>query len=415
MSYTGRFRRAVTTNTFKKLKGNIGPSVGPDDKDEIMVKGDPDDPIITSGNSNTHTLEIQVKDAAIAQRGVVALATQAETNAGTNSDKAVVPSTLKTKLGAQTDKGIPYGDGDGNPIKWSDAMTDGEVMIGSTSGDPQPAKITSSDGSLSVVSGSNSIDLKTGAKIPTEIVCEQNTATPSSNRINLFGDDLIDTVAQGNTINVNTKGSVVNQFQTGGSANASPTNHTLVFRDTAFTYCSQVRGGIAVNVKQMVASKLEADDGSEATARAHKLKLKGGTGCSTKVTGTNNDEVTIDVTAEGGGLKLTFSTSQTTNMQTNKGYVSDYESSSTAQFKLPTTAAKGDMISVTRGLSSTVRITQSDGDTITVGSNSTTNGTSGYIEFLDPGTSIVLYLHSTTSTTKNWRVYSGFFANVKVV
>ena len=402
----------MSTPELKYLRGNIGGQVGPDLNDEIQIKGDDDSPIIFAGNTSTHTLTAQIQDATTTQKGVLPLATSSETNTGTESTKAITPSTLKTKLGSQTDKGIPYGDGSSNPIKWSRALTNGEVMIGSTSGDPQPAKITSSDGTITVASGSNSIDLKTGVKIPTEIVCEQNTATPSSNRINLFGDDLIDTVAQGNTINVNTKPSVLNQVQVGGGRPILPANHTLIFRDTVFTYASLVRGGVAVNAKQTVASAIQADDGNTATASGHKIVLKGGKGCETKASG---NQVTVDVTEAGGGLKLTFSTSQLNNMQTKKGYVSDYSGSGTPQFKLPTTAAKGDMISLTGGVSSTVRITQSVGDTITIGSNSTTSGTSGYVEFLDPGTSIVLYLHSTTSSSKNWRVYSGFFANVKVV
>lgn len=412
MSYTGKFRRAVSTPTLKYLRGNIGGQIGADLKDEILIKGEDSSPIVTAGNSETHTLLIQIKDSTTIQKGVLSLASSSETNRGTVSTKAITPSTLKTKLGTQTDKAIPYGDGDENPIKWSRALTDGEVMIGSTSGDPQPAEITSSDGSLSVVSGSNTIDLKTGAKIPTEIVCEQNTATPSSNRINLFGDDLIDTVAQGNTININTKPSVLHQVQIGGNRPILPANHTLIFRDTAFTYVSLVRGGVAVNAKQTLASAIQADDGNTATASGHKFLLKGGKGCETKASG---NQITLDVTDAGGGLKLTFSTAQVNNMLTKKGYVSDYSGSATAQFKLPTVAARGDMVSVSAGLSSKVRITQNSGDKITIGSNSTTSGTSGYVEFLDPGTSMVLYLHTTTSTTKTWRVYSGFFANVKVV
>lgn len=415
MSYTGRFRRAVTTNTLKKLKGNIGPSVGPDDKDEILVKGDPDDPIITAGNSATHTLEIQVKDAATAQRGVVALATQSETNAGTNSDKAVVPSTLKTKLGAQTDKGMPYGDGSSNPIKWSDAMTDGEVMIGSTSGDPAPAKITSSDGSLSVVSGSNSIDLKAGRQIPTSIVTEQGTATPSSNSFNFFGDDLLDTTARGNTVNVTAKESILSEARAGGTR-VAPKNHVLKFWNGQYTFATgnAPNGAVTIDVKQTVASFLQPDSGGNAATSGRTLKIEGGKGCTTK-RNSAGDGVVVDVTDSGGGMPVVFSENQNTNMVAKKAYVSDYGGSSTSTLKLPTTATRGDMISITAGNSSDVRVTQNSGDQITIGSNSTTRGTGGYIQFLDSGTSIILYLHSTTSTTKNWRVYSGFFSNIKVV
>lgn len=138
MSYTGRGRRSLSQPELKYLRGNIGGQIGADQNDEIEIKGEDDGAVLVAGNTSTHTLLLQTKDATTAQKGVLPLATTSETNTGTNSDKAITPSTLKTKLGAQTDKGIPYGDGSTNPVKWSRALADGEMMIGSTSGDPAP-------------------------------------------------------------------------------------------------------------------------------------------------------------------------------------------------------------------------------------------------------------------------------------
>ena len=138
------------------ITGNAGGPVGPDAAGNINLIGT--DPIVVTGNPVTHTETITVATATTAQIGVTYLADNAETIAGIVSTKAVVPSGLAAKLGAQTSNAIPYGNGIGGAIQWTGAGANGQVIIGATGGAPAFANITAGN-NIGITNGANTITI----------------------------------------------------------------------------------------------------------------------------------------------------------------------------------------------------------------------------------------------------------------
>lgn len=122
----------------------------------IEILGDSTQGITSSGSGNTVT--VTASDATTSQKGVVATSTDALTIAGSSSSTAVVPSSLAAKLGDQTSKGVPYGTGTAAAVAWTDALEDGEIVIGSTAGVPVAATLTAGS-NVSIVNAGNSITI----------------------------------------------------------------------------------------------------------------------------------------------------------------------------------------------------------------------------------------------------------------
>lgn len=90
--------------------------------------------------------------------GVVELATSAETIAGADTTRAVVSSGLAAKLGVQTANGIPYGAGTAAALAWTGALTNGQVVIGSTGVAPVAATLQAGSGTI-ITNGAGSITI----------------------------------------------------------------------------------------------------------------------------------------------------------------------------------------------------------------------------------------------------------------
>lgn len=146
------------------LQGNDGTPVGPNPTTHIvLLLGDNTQGVNVTGNAVTYTETITIFNATTSQKGVVLLASDAETIAGTVTTKATTPSNIKAKLGAQTLHGIPYGNAQTGVIQWLAEAADGQLPIGQTGGIPILANITSLDGSVTIIDGPGSIDLSTAA------------------------------------------------------------------------------------------------------------------------------------------------------------------------------------------------------------------------------------------------------------
>lgn len=105
--------------------------------------------VVVSGINSTTT-----------QVGVVTLATNAETIAGTSTTKVTTPDDIKAKLGVQTLHGLAYGGGTSAALSWLAEAANGQIPIGSTGNAPVLGNITSLDGSVTVTNGPGTIDLK---------------------------------------------------------------------------------------------------------------------------------------------------------------------------------------------------------------------------------------------------------------
>jgi len=82
------------------------------------------------------TLDIAGTDATTAQEGVVELATDAEAIAGADTSRAIVPSSLKAKLGTQTQYGLIVGAGNTAALGALAVGATGELLVGNTGANP---------------------------------------------------------------------------------------------------------------------------------------------------------------------------------------------------------------------------------------------------------------------------------------
>lgn len=142
------------------IQGNDGVNVGPNPVTHIvLLVGDNSQGVDTSGNAGTYTETITMFDATEIQKGVVLLASNAETIAGANTTKATTPDDIKAKLGAQTLHGLAYGNSQTGAVQWLAEATDGQIPIGDTGGVPILANITSPNGTINITNGPGSIGL----------------------------------------------------------------------------------------------------------------------------------------------------------------------------------------------------------------------------------------------------------------
>ncbi len=112
--------------------------------------------IITSGYSNT--VMFYNLDWTTAQKGVGFLAQDSEAIAGTVSTKAIVPTSLKAKLGDQTAYALPVSLGSTLALSWLGPLTNGQVLIGRTGNVPRAAILTAGTG-VSIDNAPGSITL----------------------------------------------------------------------------------------------------------------------------------------------------------------------------------------------------------------------------------------------------------------
>lgn len=141
------------------IQGNDGVSVPPDPATHIIfVLGDH-----TSGvgvtNTAPYTETIAIATATDSQLGVNTIADPSTVVTGTDNQSAVTSLGVATKLGSQTQYGIPYGGGTTLALNWLGVATDGQIPIGSTGAAPVLANITSMNGSVTVTNGPGTIDL----------------------------------------------------------------------------------------------------------------------------------------------------------------------------------------------------------------------------------------------------------------
>ena len=109
MSQIGKFSGGLLGIPINNITGDVGGSVPPDALGNFYLTGTL--PILTTGTPLTHTIDISLGSATTIAEGVVELATDAESIAGTDTARAIVPSSLLAKLGAMTANCIPYGAG----------------------------------------------------------------------------------------------------------------------------------------------------------------------------------------------------------------------------------------------------------------------------------------------------------------
>lgn len=239
---------------IQTVTGNTGGAVGPDGGGNIDIVGA--GPITVDGNPGTFTETINIANATTTAVGVVELATDAETIAGTDSVRAVVPSSLKAKLGVQTDHAVAIGNTDSLAIQWSNVGTNGQVLIGATAADPAFATLTSTGGTIAFTAGANSLNLEAvGSGASVTVDADSGSAAPIANVLNLNGavGGNITTTGAANNLTVAVSGTTNHAVQVGNASGSltsiavGATNTVLLGNTGANPSFGQVPNGALAN------------------------------------------------------------------------------------------------------------------------------------------------------------------------
>ncbi len=119
--------------------------------------------LTSSGGTITYTtgvnaLNLDGTAATTTQAGVLAIATNAETIAGTVTNKAVTPDDLKAKLGTQTNHGVLVGAGTTTTITALAVGSTNTVLLGNTGADPSFGTVPNAaltNSSITLTAGNN--------------------------------------------------------------------------------------------------------------------------------------------------------------------------------------------------------------------------------------------------------------------
>ena len=309
-----------------KVGDRVPTSVGVDGGDSAIPTGN-QFKILGGANCSTSASGADVtidvshpssQDATTTQKGVVRLSTNDESKIGTATGAiAVTPTSLKYKLGDQTNHGIAYGKGTGEKIQWTTGLADGQIVIGDTDGTPKAANVTSSNSTLIITKGSNTLDLKAAPSIPTKVATESGTAIPRNNQMAISGGKGIATSALGENVIVKIGSSVPDQFTGDAGSGAVPVGSILQVKGG--TNCNTVATGNTITINATGGgggggggSELTVDtDGSPATSSSHVLKVKGAnslvqtSGSGNEVTLTPASSIVSAVTTDAGNAIIT--------------------------------------------------------------------------------------------------------------
>lgn len=181
------------------ITGDSGGPLSPIDSN-FNILGDSDQGSVTSGSEATIT--ITNLDASETQKGVSELATNAIAITGTDSTRTIVSTSLSAKLGDQTEDGLSFGQGSTSAIGWTSALTDGQIVIGSSSVVPAANNLSSGTG-INILNASNSITISVNQNlVAIQFSGDSGSATASSGVINILGGNGIITSATGNSLTV---------------------------------------------------------------------------------------------------------------------------------------------------------------------------------------------------------------------
>jgi len=143
---------------------------------QVLLGDSADDPAFATLTSTgtiaftpgAHALALDCRAATDAVTGVVELATDAEAIAGGAGSVAIIPTSLKAKLGAQTSHGLPYGAAITGAIAWTAEPSDGQLLIGDTANVPALGTLTAGTG-ITVTNAAHSITVaSTGTTLKNE-------------------------------------------------------------------------------------------------------------------------------------------------------------------------------------------------------------------------------------------------------
>lgn len=191
------------TAGFVQLSGGIGmetfltddgaPAVEPDGTGQVSILGGTGIDVTGQGPGNTIT--VSGEDSTVTNKGIVLLATDAQSIAGAlTNNYAINPSSLKAKLGVQTDHGIALGTGTGTALNYTAVGATGKLLIGNTGADPAFGSTAYADFSFS------NITAVATPRMLTVVNTDVNAASHADLRLStppLGGDSMVSWEVQG--------------------------------------------------------------------------------------------------------------------------------------------------------------------------------------------------------------------------
>lgn len=202
-----------------------------------------------------------------------------------NLDVPVIVANGGTGNISLTDGGILLGSGTAS-VTVTAQPTNGQLLIGSTGGDPvlntltegTAIDIANSPGSITI-----SVDISELPSVATTYSTDSGSATPALNILNIFGGEGIDTSALGNTITVS--GELATAAANVGASNLGISSYL----NDDFSVTSGF-----VELSDTVVKSVSSDSGS-ATPSGHSFTIAGGTAIDTSATG-STVTISFDVT-----------------------------------------------------------------------------------------------------------------------
>ena len=340
---------------------------------------------------------------------------------GNNVSTSGSGSTLTFDLTGTTDHAIQLGNATGS-LTSATALTNGQLLIGSTGADPVAASVTSTGSTIVITPGAGTLNLEASAATPTVFHTDSGDATPALNALSIVGAGGASTSGSGSIITVTAASSGIGTLN-GDSGSATGSTVTIAGAGSVSTSAT----ASTVTVTGSGATTLHSDTG-DATVSSNAFTIAGGTGIATTATGstltvaidgsavgetitgdtggalsptagnwnivgagtvsTSGSGSTLTITGTGGSFTWNEVVGTTQAMAVNNGYILNNGSEVTAT--LPSTAAVGDIVAVVGKGAGGWKIAQNSGQTIHFGSSDTTTGATGYLEFTNQYDSIEL-------------------------
>lgn len=206
-----------TAGSVSTLTGNSGGAVGPDGMGNINVVGDNSKGINIVGTPGSNILTASLVGGGIATQsyttnlntpvtptssGVIDL-TQ---STSTYTDGAVAHA-IKIELQG-TNHALFIGRSAHVPATTIPVGTNGQVVIGATAADPAFGTITSGDGSITFITGANTLDMRVNGSAFAQTITGNTggALSPSAGNWNIVGGTGISTAGSGSTLTINANG-----------------------------------------------------------------------------------------------------------------------------------------------------------------------------------------------------------------
>lgn len=286
---------------------------------------------------------------------------------------------------------------DGSSLLSLGAMTNGQLIIGSTGLTPVISTITAGTG-ITVTNGAGSITLSATSSVPTTFNADTGSATPSANTLTVTGTGGITTSGSGSTLTVALTNPVT--VAHGGTGATTLTANGALYGNGTSAVAATAAGTngqvlIGATGAAPAFATITGSNGITLTTGANSLAISN---TSIPNSALQNSSITINTTgiitgggsvSLGGSLTLnanatnfpwTEVTGTSASMAASNGYIAN--NAALVTLTLPLTAALGTIIRVAGKGNGLWKIAQNASQSIRVGSSTTTTGTGGSITSL---------------------------------